>query len=68
MKMQRTTLPIFINASQDMLDIVFRRLDARPFAGRMVFLGESYIVNLIHQVRPSLVRVLAHPDNEEVDP
>ena len=58
----------FLNAPQETLEIVFRWLDAIPFAGRMVFPGKTYTVNLFHRAHSPLVRVLAHPGDDEVDP
>jgi hypothetical protein len=78
-KMQRTSVPIsptqkisairfFLNAPQELIDTFVRRLDSSPSAGRMVFLGKTYSVNLFNRTRPSLVRVIAYPGEEEVDP
>ncbi len=78
-KMQRTAVQIssthkipairfFLNAPQEQLDIFYRRLDSSPYAGRMKFPGKIYSVNLFHRARPSLVRVIAHPGDDDVDP
>ena len=78
-KMQRTTVPIsstqkipairfFLNAPQELIDIFVRRPDSSPFAGRMVFPGKTYFVNLFRRARPSLVREIAHPGDDDVDP
>jgi hypothetical protein len=77
-KMQRTSVQIsptrkipairfFLNAPQEQIDIFHRRLDSRPYAGRMKFPGKTYPVNLFHRVCPSLVRVIAHPRDDDVD-
>jgi hypothetical protein len=34
----------------------------------MVFPGKVYSVNIFHRARPSIVRVIAHPGDDEVDP
>ena len=78
-KMQRTMINIspsqkisairyFLNATQEQIDIFHRRLDAYPFAGRLVLPGKTFPVNLFHRARPSLVRVIAHPGDDDVDP
>ena len=78
-KMQRTmvnispsqkisTIRYFLNAPQEQIDIFHRRLDAYPFAGRLVLPGKTFSVNLFHRARPSLVRVIAHPGDDDVDP
>jgi hypothetical protein len=78
-KMQRTSVPIsstrkipairfFLNAPQEQIDIFHRRLDSSLYAGRMKFPGKTYSANLFHRARPSVVRVIAHPGEEEVDP
>ena len=78
-KMQRTMVNIspsqkisairyFLNAPQEQIDIFHRRLDAYPFAGRLVLPGKTFSVNLFHRARPSLVRVIAHPGDDDVDP
>ncbi len=33
-----------------------------------MFLGKIYSVNLFHRARPSVVSVIAHPGEDEVDP
>ena len=78
-KMQRTSVPLsptqnisairfFLNAPQELIDIFHQRLDSSPYAGRMMFPGKVYSVNLFHRARPSVVRVIAHPGDDEVDP
>ena len=77
--MQRTTINIspsqkisairyFLNAPQEQIDIFQRRLDSNPFASRLVLPGKTYSVNLFHRARTSLVRVIAHPGDDDVDP
>ena len=39
-----------------------------PFASRLVLPSKTYSVNLFHRARPSLVRVIAHPGDDDVDP
>jgi hypothetical protein len=63
-----SAIRFFLNARQELIDIFTRQLDSSPFAGRMVFPGKTYFVNLFHRACPSLVRVITHPGDEEVDP
>jgi hypothetical protein len=78
-KMQRTTINIspsqkisairyFLNAPQEQIENFQRRLDSNPYAGRLVLPGKTHSVNLFHRARPSLVRVIAHPGDDDVDP
>ncbi len=76
-KMQKTAIQIspsqkipaiHLNAPQELIDIFIRRLDSSPFAGRLIFPGKTYSVSLFHRARSSLVRVIVHPDKDEVDP
>ncbi len=79
-KMQRTSVQVaptrkipairfFLNAPQEQIDVFHRRLDSRsPYAGRMKSPGKTFSVNLFHRARPSLVRVIADPGDDDVDP
>jgi hypothetical protein len=78
-KMQRTTVNIspsqkisairyILNAPREQIDIFQRRLDSNPFASRLVLSGKTYSVNLFKRARPSLVPVIAHPGDDDVDP
>ncbi len=78
-KMQKTVVQIspsqkisairfFLSAPQEQIDKFTTRLDSYPFAGRMVFPGKVYSVNIFHRARPSIVCVNAHPGDDEVDP
>ena len=63
-----SAIRFFLNAPQELIDIFHRRLDSHPFACRLVLPGKTYSVNLFYRARPSIVRVIAHPGDVDVDP
>jgi hypothetical protein len=63
-----SAIRFFLSAPQELIDKFTTRLDSYPFAGRMLFPGKVYSVNIFHRARPSIVRVIAHPGDDEVDP
>ena len=63
-----SAIQFFLSAPQELIDKLTTRLDSYPFAGRMVFPGKVYSVNIFNRARPFLVRVIAHPGDDEVDP